>query len=131
MNRQNIDSIIHEIYRSSHKIHLKHDIACRIIAKSLKANSVSILLYNGAESELVCRGKFIDPNKDRAEATPLNKTTAPNIIKAMQYVDIVEFFTMRHCSFDAEMFSEYLVNRCCDKTIRTKSKFSLIVPANN
>lgn len=127
VNKNNIDLLIHEIYRSGHKIQLKHDIACRKVAKFLKANSVSILLYSGAENELICRGKYIDPGKNRGNAKPLNQNQAPNIIRVQQHIDFFEFFEMRNCLPESEMFSEYLANKCCDETIQSKGKFKALV----
>jgi len=127
MSKYNIEALLHEIYRSPHKINLKHDIVCRKIAKDIKADSVSILLYNGAENKLICKGRYIDPDNEKANAIPLDSMMSPKVIKVMEHIDVWEFFKMRKGTPNAEMFGEYYKNICCDKTvINKKNMFALI-----
>jgi len=69
---------------------LKHDIVCRLIAKSIGANSVSILLYRGPGDQLFCAGKYIDPFLSEAKATDKNKY-GTTMINLMEVIDIIEY----------------------------------------
>jgi|GEM_PF-6228597 len=126
---RNIEAVIHEIYRSNHKIWLKHDIACRKITRSLRANSVSILLYNGASNQLECRGRYIDPSPDKANARPdsthnQEEGSIVSILEAMKTVDFWEFAKLKGCTPDPDMYIDYRSDPRSDKMVTSKKKFA-------
>ncbi len=62
MNESKQIEILHlitEIYHSEFPADLKHDIICRVIAKAIDANVVTIFSYSGNEDKLNCTGGHI------------------------------------------------------------------------
>jgi signal transduction histidine kinase len=52
---------IADLYTRDYPSAVKHDMTCRLACKRMGASSVSILAYSGKEDNLVCRGRYIDP----------------------------------------------------------------------
>jgi signal transduction histidine kinase len=121
-------SIIRDIYRSAHSIDLKHELACRLLARHLDANSVSILLYDSPNGTLNCRGRFIDPRRNRANA---RATTAASrsIVKVMHSIDAIEFRLMRRRTLDPEDYPAYRSNPCLSQMLQTKGGFTAFTAA--
>ena len=105
-----LPSKITEIYNNDGlNSHLKHDIACRLIANSIGASTASILLYKGNKNHLYCAGRYINPSIDYANARIKSPKTQNRILEVMKYVSVLEFFQYTNVESDIEaLYSEYL-----------------------
>lgn len=89
-----LSGVIARIYNSDElDSDLKHDIACRLIAKSIGANSVSILLYKGTLNQLYCAGRYIDPFYSNAKVDGTRSKFG--VLYAMHHLDVLEYFSIR------------------------------------
>lgn len=103
-------SRITEVYNNDFmNSHLKHDVACRLIAKSMGANSVSLLLYNGNHDDLYCAGSYIDPDEKRANARLISQKSISPIINVMKYISVFEFIKYSGIEKGLEvLYAEYI-----------------------
>ncbi len=82
--------------------HLKHDVVCRLIAKSIGANAVSILLYNGPTNKIYCAGRYIDPLLSKAKPVRGDKYGTA-IVRLMKNIDIFEFLKINPEKFKKDI----------------------------
>lgn len=107
--------------------YVKHDIVCRLIAKAIGANSVSLLLYKGKTDELYCAGGYIDPSESKSNISLINPKQRNNVINVMKYMSALEFLRLENniqLNFD-DLFAKYLAYPFPDPIPLSKEEFRM------
>ncbi len=76
---------------------LKYDMTCRLIARSIGANSVSILLYYGESNMLQTVGMYVNPRENFANIQYAeNHNPKSQLTEVLTYMGIFEFLRVRY-----------------------------------